>query len=539
MLYCIPQIVISLKRASRSCFFLDKYYELRYNTKRICLNNIIHVSPKEGITLKDDQKTRKYNKPSRKINGIAIAYLASISTLVAAMTLILLIYPKTRDNVTYSNASYSEQQSENYRQTIDSWFENKVPENNPIAPTVTPPHNNYPPNGSVPPAHDNLPSDNTDFQSDFPTVPDNSAALGSANSNPSDNAEISRPSEQPTQSAQSENTSSYSSSATSSDISEPVVIPAETNDKVVYDKNGNVIIGTRALSLYSADTSNCTYYANVINKYKSALPNVNVYCMTIPTACEFYSTSEIAERCTSQLAHINEIYGNLSGVTPVNAYSELQQHTDEAIYLRTDHHWAPLGGYYAAKAFANAAGVPFLPLTAYTKHTNTGFVGTMYGYTEKNSVLKNNPEDFVYYTPNNVDYVTTYYNYKLSGGTVTGAHEPMKAAFFLNYGNNASDNYCTFMGGDAKIVHVKTNTKNGRRLAIFKDSFGNTIPGYLFGSFEEIYVLDLRYFSHNAVDFMKEKNITDLLFANNTTVTAGSSMTAKLEKLLTQEDMGF
>lgn len=526
------------EKSNEKLFFLDKYYELRYNTKRIYLNIIIHVSSKEGIILKDDQKSKKYNKPSRKINGIAIAYLASVSTLVAAMTLILLVYTKAKDNVTDNITSYySEQQSDNYRQTVDNWFESKVPESNPIAPAITPPHNNYPPNGAVPPPHDNPASDNSVFSSGFPTAPDKSTASMPTNSSPSDYSEVSHPTEYPTQSAQSENTPS--SSAASSNIAEPVVIPAETNDKVVYDKNGNVIIGTRALSLYSADTSNCAYYANVINKYKSALPNANVYCMTIPTACEFYSTSEIAARCTSQLAHINEIYRNLSGVTPVNAYSELQQHTDEAIYLRTDHHWAPLGGYYAAKAFANAAGVPFLPLTAYAKHTNTGFVGTMYGYTEKNSVLKNNPEDFVYYTPNNVDYVTTYYNYKLSGGTVTGAYEPMKAAFFLNYGNNASDNYCTFMGGDAKIVHVKTNTKNGRRLAIFKDSFGNTIPGYLFGSFEEIYVLDLRYFSHNAVDFMKEKNITDLLFANNTTVTAGSSMTAKLEKLLTQEDMGF
>lgn len=487
--------------------------------------------------MKNDQKPKKYNKPSRKINGIAIAYLASISTLVLVMTLILFIYPRIKSNITYSNIStFSQDQSDDYRQTVDNWFENKVPENNPIAPTITPPHNNYPQNGTIPPP-DNSASDNSDFPSDFPTVPDNSTASEPENSSPSDNAGISHPTEYPTQSAQSEN--SHSSSAASSDISEPVVIPTETNDKIVYDKNGNVIIGTRALSLYSAGTSNCKYYADIINKYKVALPNVKVYSLAIPTACEFYSTSEIAERCTSQLAHINEIYKYLSGVTPVNAYSELQQHTDEEIYLRTDHHWAPLGGYYAAKAFANAAGVPFLPLTAYTKHTNTGFVGTMYGYTEKNAVLKNNPEDFVYYTPNTVDYITTYYNYKLSAGTLTGIYEPMNASFFLDYGSNASDNYCTFMGGDAKIVHVKTNAKNGRRLAIFKDSFGNTIPGYLFGSFEEIYVLDLRYFSHNAVDFMKEKNITDLLFANNTTVTASPSMTAKLEKLLTQQDMGF
>lgn len=496
---------------------------------------------KEGVTLKNDQKPKKYNKPIRRINGIAAAYLASISTLVVSMTLILLVYPKIKGNVTYSSISgFSQEQSDNYRQTVDNWFENKVPDNNPIAPTITPPPDNYSPQNPIQPPLDNSTQNSNAVppKSDFSATPDSAAAPELSDAS-SDNAETISPSEQPTPVTQPETSSAASTSTISTENSEPVVIPADTDEKIVYNKNGNVIIGTRALSLYSAGTSNCEYYASVINKYKAALPNVKVYSMVIPTACEFYSSTEIASRCTSQLAHINEIYKNLNNVIAVNAYAELQKHTDEAVYLRTDHHWAPLGGYYAAKAFANAAGVPFLPLSDYTKHTNTGFVGTMYGYTEKNTVLKNNPEDFVYYTPNSVDYVTTYYNYKLSGSTVSGAYEPMKASFFLDYGNNASDNYCTFMGGDAKIVHVKTNTKNGRRLAIFKDSFGNTIPGYLFGSFEEIYVLDLRYFSHNAVDFMKQKNITDLLFANNTTVTASSSMTAKLEKLLTQQDMGF
>ena len=75
--------------------------------------------------------------------------------------------------------------------------------------------------------------------------------------------------------------------------------------------------------------------------------------------------------------------------------------------------------------------------------------------------------------------------------------------------------YCTFMGGDAKITHVHTSTGNGRRLAIFKDSYGNALPQFLFGSFEDVYVLDMRYFTYNAIDYLKEKGITDLLFANN------------------------
>ena len=50
---------------------------------------------------------------------------------------------------------------------------------------------------------------------------------------------------------------------------------------------------------------------------------------------------------------------------------------------------------------------------------------------------------------------------------------------------------------------------------IIKDSYGNALPGYLFGSFEDIYVVDFRYFTKNIVQYVKDNQITDILFANN------------------------
>ncbi len=325
-----------------------------------------------------------------------------------------------------------------------------------------------------------------------------------------------------------------------SSSTEPIEItdPVSPNE-VVYNKDGIVIVGTRAMSLYGANSNNFRKYAEAVNKYKEALPDVNVYSMVIPTACEFYTPPSLAGMSSSQLYHIDLVKNNLKDVQFVDAYSALAAHTDENIYLRTDHHWAPLGGYYAAQAFAEAADVPFLPLSDYKEHVNKGFCGTMYGYTENSEYLKNHPEDFVYHVPQTVDWTTTYINYKISGWDVVSADEPVKAAYFLDYGDNGSNNYCTFMAGDAKIVHVETSTKNGRRLAVIKDSFGNTIPGYLFGSFEEIYIMDLRFFSHNMIDYLKEKQITDLLFANNTTVAGNKAMSDNLDNIRTQEDMGF
>ena len=66
-----------------------------------------------------------------------------------------------------------------------------------------------------------------------------------------------------------------------------------------------------------------------------------------------------------------------------------------------------------------------------------------------------------------------------------------------------------------EFCQVRTGMKNHRRLMILKDSFGNAIPGYLFYSFEEIHVVDYRYFGRNMKKYVEENKITDILFANN------------------------
>ena len=260
--------------------------------------------------------------------------------------------------------------------------------------------------------------------------------------------------------------------------------------------------------------------------------------MIIPTSCEFYSPESVKAYCGSQKDNIDYVYSMLKNTTGVDAYSALKKHVREDIYLRTDHHWAPLGAYYAAQAFAEAAGVPFKDISEYEQRVVHDYVGTMYGYTE-DVVLKNNPEDFVYYVPKTVEYSTTYYDYILQDGKIVGANAPYNADFFIKFSDGSGMAYCTFMGGDAKIVKVSTNAGTGRKLAIFKDSYGNALPPYLMGSFDEIVVIDMRYFTHNAVDYLKENGITDVLFANNAFHAATASTVTHYSNFLTQADWGY
>ena len=74
-----------------------------------------------------------------------------------------------------------------------------------------------------------------------------------------------------------------------------------------------------------------------------------------------------------------------------------------------------------------------------------------------------------------------------------------------------SSSYLVFIGSDDRVTHITTDVKNGRRLFVIKDSYGNALVPFLTGSFEEIWVVDFRYFELNAVEFMKEHEITDFM----------------------------
>lgn len=291
-------------------------------------------------------------------------------------------------------------------------------------------------------------------------------------------------------------------------------VNANANAKVAH--HGIIIAGegknVRALMAYGGGEEGGVNYAKACNEYKKAFPNQNVYCMLVPTAGEFYCPDAAKEAIKPELPTIKAIHKRLNdSIKIVNAYSALAAHVKEPIYLRTDHHWAPLGAFYAAQAFAKVAGVPFKDLTSYDKKVIHNFVGTMYGFSKDISV-KNAPEDFVYYIPRGVTYTTTYLNYKTNENYQVIKENPqVPGEYFYTYPDGSGAAYSTFMGGDSKITHVNTSTKNGRRLLIIKDSFGNAIPGYLFYSFEDIHVVDFRYFSKNMKQYVTDNNITDIL----------------------------
>ena len=319
---------------------------------------------------------------------------------------------------------------------------------------------------------------------------------------------------------------------------ESAVVTGETPDNPDYDdyweendndidkgkvENGIIIYKNRGIMLYGSYDSTLDSYVAAVNAYKHDLgDSVNVYSMVIPTAVSYYLPSKYSGYSEDQFADLQYIRERLVGVEDVDISAVMDSHKKEDIYLRTDHHWAPLGAYYASQKFAQQLGLPFPELSTYEKVSQDGYTGTIYTFTQDASIL-DYPETFTYYKPDN-QYTTTYYN--------TYFQEGYDSNLFIDM--PLSSLYVTFMGGDDKITKIHTDAGNSRTLVVLKDSYGNAMIPFLTHSFENIYVIDIRYFDINAINFMKEQGATDVLFAVNAFTAATPSMVRHIENIRVQ-----
>lgn len=309
--------------------------------------------------------------------------------------------------------------------------------------------------------------------------------------------------------SESETQSHTETDAPTTETDAPVA-PTPEEDGIL--SGGILVYQNRGIPVYYGSFEMGRNYASYVNSFKSDLGDpVNVYSLVAPTAQSFYMPEKYASQYGSEPDNFANIRQYLSNVTEIDAYSVLLPHKDEPIYARTDHHWQPLGAYYAAMEFAAKANVSFPDINSYEKVVVPGYVGTLYGWSQV-AALKNNPEDFIFYRPQN-QYTTTYY----SPDFVLDHTGPL---LIDAYGSSL---YCTFMGSDEFIVHVSTDCKNNRTLAVIKDSYGNALIPFFTSSFQDIYVIDMRYFNLNAVNFLKEHGVTDLLFAMNSFSATGSN----------------
>ena len=260
--------------------------------------------------------------------------------------------------------------------------------------------------------------------------------------------------------------------------------------------NGFIVDGDRGMEPFGGSAVGGGYTAEVFNQFKTLVGDgVNVYGMPIPLACAFYAPEGYEGSISRTADCFGGVRDGLENVQYVDVLGALNQHTDEYIYAKTDHHWMALGAYYAAEALCKEAGVAFDTLDSFEAKSFDGFLGSIVtGYDVEE--LRKYPETFTWYEPTReytAHYYTQSYDYKFEDSLFSSAKT-----------------YSKFIHGDSYVVRVETGVKNGRKLLVVKDSFGNALAPFLLAGFEEVYVVDYRKFNCNVLDFIEEQEITDV-----------------------------
>lgn len=281
-----------------------------------------------------------------------------------------------------------------------------------------------------------------------------------------------------------------------------------TEDRVLGKKESNgVYLGKKGYLmevLGEPDWENTEKNAKSIAEFASRHSDIPVYVGIVPNAAYILKDKVPANApVRDQQADIQKVY-KLCGsqVNDIDLVRTMQDHADEAVYYKTDHHWTSLGAYYGFLQIARKMNISD-PETEYNIYTVADdFQGTMasksgyHGSRDKIEIYEaknKNPEYVVSYTEEGEKSASVYDSKKL----------------------NEKDKYTVFLGGNHARVDISTTVKDGGHLLLLKDSYANCMVQFLLPYYQDIIMIDPRYFYNDIDKIIEDYGITDVLFLYN------------------------
>lgn len=297
----------------------------------------------------------------------------------------------------------------------------------------------------------------------------------------------------------------------------------------IQEKFGAVYVAENtAFGLYGFNQKGVDKYVEAVNTLANKVDEeVNIYDMIVPISSGVYLDAELQKELGSsdQREAIQYICDKLDKkVTPIDVFATLEDHNDEYLYFRTDHHWTALGAYYAYCEFMKEKDIKPTPIDSYETKTFDNFLGTMYSYCNQSAALGETPDTVTAYIPLATNDMT-YTDRK--GNTVE--YEIISDVSEWN----AASKYNCFIGGDQPISEIHNPTKNdGSSCLVVKESFGNAFVPFLVDHYEYVYVVDYRYYPSGLTALISEKEIKDVLFLNNISAASADKLVANIAEIV-------
>ncbi|MGL5260009.1 MAG: DHHW family protein [Lachnospiraceae bacterium] len=178
----------------------------------------------------------------------------------------------------------------------------------------------------------------------------------------------------------------------------------------------------------------------------------------------------------------------------------LEQHKEEEIYYKTDHHWTTLGAFYGYQSYLETQGLNKVSLEEYQiTLVSTDFLGTLHSKVN----IPVTADEIVKIEPNEKENVSIEYVYenRLSDSFYEESHLATK------------DQYSYFLDGNHPLIKI-TTVGEGKKdsILIIKNSYANCLIPFLSKNYKNIHVIDPRYYRSNISEYAKMEQIEDVLY---------------------------
>lgn len=284
---------------------------------------------------------------------------------------------------------------------------------------------------------------------------------------------------------------------------------ATTGEYLLYRREVNgVYIGKDNYlfdKIVDSDLSQKNYETNLgyITALKAAT-DADVSVMLIPTAGTVL-TDKLPKRAVLYDSAAYEATGEMlceadsvRWIQTRDALTRVARDGLRRIYFHTDHHWTTEGAYEGAAVYLAAQGIQLAPQESFELQTvSKDFYGTLYSKAaglpgarpDELALPQALPDELVIET-DGVPADALNENGEKALPELTGIYDLSKLT--------AKDKYAVYFGGNYGKLTIRNPQAAGKgTLLIFKDSYVNSMVPYLLDNYEQITMIDLRYFNES------------------------------------------
>lgn len=174
-----------------------------------------------------------------------------------------------------------------------------------------------------------------------------------------------------------------------------------------------------------------------------------------------------------------------------------QAEDKSALYYKTDHHWTSLGAYTAYSYFMESKGMDYPVIEDFKVETVEDFKGSNHS---RAALWLTSGETLEMWSHSE--------NITVTNADKEGEH----AGIFYEERLQEADKYTVFLDGNHSVVRINNSDNAGKgSILVIRDSYSNCLGGFLAESYENVVLVDLRYYKESVSELYEAEAFSDVL----------------------------